>query len=306
MIELPASTPHVVAIIVTFHPNIGSLCELVDNISRQVRSVFVVDNTPGPIKAELQQTMLLRPEVIFLRTGVNVGLAAAQNLAIEAALSASVCGFAITLDQDSQPGADMVERLLAANTKLLGQGKKIGAIGPNYIDPRYKHLVPFVRLNGFSVERSDCRNAEDVCEVDYLIASGSLVSFETLRKVGLMKSEFFIDYIDIEWGLRAKSLGYQSYGVCAAQMLHSLGDQPIQKFGRSIPVHSPLRHYYHFRNGIWLHCRSSFDWKWKVVDAYRLLRQYVFYSLFIGNRMDHFVAITQGIIHGLMGRLGQK
>jgi rhamnosyltransferase len=146
---------------------------------------------------------------------------------------------------------------------------------------------------------------QSLVEVDYLIASGILIRVSVLDKVGLMRSDFFIDYIDIEWGLRAKHFGFDSFGVCAAHMEHQLGDAPIHWFGRKIPMHSPLRHYYHVRNAILMYFDRRFPLNWKIVDGQRLVLKFGFYSLFGRPRLEHFKKMSKGIYHGISRRGGE-
>ena len=122
--------------------------------------------------------------------------------------------------------------------------------------------------------------------------------------VGKMAEELFIDYVDIEWGLRARRLGFQSYGVCAALMAHDLGETPVKFMGKSLPVHSAMRHYYHFRNAIWLYRSAELPLHWKCADGWRLLLKYGFYTLFAKPRLEHFSMMSRGILDGLSGRMG--
>jgi rhamnosyltransferase len=115
----------------------------------------------------------------------------------------------------------------------------------------------------------------------------------------------FIDLVDIEWGLRAKGRGYQSFGVCAAKMKHTLGGTPISFFGKDFASHSPLRHYYQFRNTIWL-CRQSWlSFNWKFVSGKSLILKFTLYSMFEKPRFAHFEMMLKGIWHGLVGEMGK-
>ena len=154
------------------------------------------------------------------------------------------------------------------------------------------------------VERQPCPCADAVAEVDYLIASGCLIPISTLDVAGDMNEQLFIDYVDIEWGLRAAYRGFQSYGACAARMHHDLGDEPIMFLGRSIPLHSPVRHYYHFRNAVWLYRQPWLKLHWKLADAWRLVLKYGFYTIFAKPRHLHWWMMTRGIWDGVRNRMG--
>jgi rhamnosyltransferase len=41
--------------------------------------------------------------------------------------------------------------------------------------------------------------------------------------VGLMREGFFVDYVDTEWGLRAKTIGLDICGVFSVQMQYRMG-----------------------------------------------------------------------------------
>ncbi len=197
----------------------------------------------------------------------------------------------------------MASRLLAV-VDQPPEGKRVAAAGPRYLDERQNNPPPFIKVHGLRVTRCPCLNEGDVVEVDYLIASGSLIPMATLDAVGGMAEDLFIDYVDIEWGLRAASRGFQSYGVCAAAMEHDLGETPIRFLGRSLPLHSPLRHYYHFRNAVWLYINGDVPRNWKLADGWRLVLKYGFYTVFAVPRMAHFRMMSRGILDGLRGRLG--
>ena len=80
-----------------------------------------------------------------------------------------------------------------------------------------------------------------------------LVPVSTLKDIGLMKEELFIDYVDIEWCLRAASKKFNFYAIPSATMSHAIGDERKSVLGREISIHSPfLRRYYLARNSIYM------------------------------------------------------
>jgi rhamnosyltransferase len=236
----------------------------------------------------------------LLRLGENRGIADAQNVGIQWARNREA-EFVLLMDQDSIPAPDMAEKLISA----ISEQPSPAAAGPRYLDERQDNPPPFIRVRGLRLERCACSTEESVVPVDYLIASGCLIPMSVLDKVGGMRNDLFIDYVDIEWGLRARRHGFQSYGVCSAHMQHSLGENPIKFFSKNIPLHSPLRHYYHFRNALLLYKEPWVPLNWKLVDGWRLCLKYVFYSLFAKPCMAHWRMMTLGVWHGLAGKTGK-
>jgi len=120
-----------------------------------------------------------------------------------------------------------------------------------------------------------------------------------------MAGPMFIDYVDIEWGLRARWKGFASYGVPAASLSHSLGDRRMKFLGQSVPIHSPLRHYYQIRNPLWLYRQPWIALNWKLVDAFRLLLRFAFNAIFVSPRLANLRYMSRGLLDGLAGRLGR-
>ncbi|NTV13881.1 MAG: glycosyltransferase family 2 protein [Desulfobulbaceae bacterium] len=293
----------VVAVVATYEPDTELLTHLLERLASQVTHVIVVDNGSA---MDVAKWLAARndPRLHCLPLGNNLGVATAQNSGIGWARQHGA-DFVVLFDQDSEPAPDMIEKLLAAAAAMTAKGYAVAAVGPRYLDVRHNNPPPFVRARGLQLEYCDCGETDAVIPVDYLISSGCLMPMATLATVGDMTDALFIDYVDIEWGLRAKHLGYQSFGVCNAAMRHNLGDQPIVFLGRLIPQHNPLRHYYQFRNAVWLYRQSWPPLNWKLIDVRSLLLKYCFYALFVKPRWKHFKMMTLGLWHALRGKGGR-
>ncbi len=294
---------HVTAVIVAYFPDVTRLYELLATVSAQVNSIVIIDNSASATLLNWLTTTRFS-QVKCLSQSSNLGVAAAQNIGIAWAIQQHA-DYVVLFDQDSCPAPTMINELLHAVQRLQAQQQRVAAVGPRYLDARQNNPPPFIRIQGLKLQRCACDKPDSIVPVDYLIASGCLIPVTTLNATGFMQPELFIDYVDIEWGLRAKSLGFQCFGICSAEMAHELGDKPIAFLGRQIPLHSPLRHYYHFRNAVWLYQQSYIPLNWKCVDAARLLLKLGFYSLFAKPRVKHFGMMLLGIGHGLLKRLGQ-
>ncbi len=301
--EAIPSHQSVCGIIVTYNPDVDALERLITAILPQLTNLVIVDN--GSVGNLREWLSAKYQDVKFISLGENLGIAKAQNVGIESSKEFNI-RYVLLLDQDSIPAPDMVQVLMSAIEKKENSGTRVACAGPRYSDPRQENALPFIRTIGLRLHRHRQSKPYEIVDVDYLIASGCLIPQKTLDAVGVMQEELFIDYVDIEWGLRAQKKGYQSLGVCAAYMEHQLGDEPVFFGGRRVPVHSPLRHYYHFRNAIWLYRQTWLCTNWKVVDALRLIRKFVFYSLMTPPRLHHFGMMSLGIWHGFIGRMGRK
>lgn len=292
--------PPIVSIIVTYQPELPVLEQLIAVLHQQGTRVLVVDNGSIENIAGWNAQLETRAHTV-VALGKNLGIAAAHNIGIHWAKEQDA-RYVLLMDQDSIPEPGMVDALW----RHAEASRRTGAVGPRYADSRrLNNHPPFMQVKGLKLVRHACTSPDQVLPVDYLISSGSLIPLSTLDAVGGMREDLFIDYVDIEWGLRAKQLGFQSYGVCAARMQHSLGDNHVEFFGLSIPIHSALRHYYHFRNAFLLYRSRHIPLNWKIVDGARLVLRYGFYSLFAKPRTQHWWMMTLGMFHGLINRGGK-
>jgi len=292
------------AVIVTYNPEQAMLSALVDALLPQVRYIVIVDNgSSSDSIRSIKEVIGPHPiEYIFLEE--NLGIAAAQNRGIDRARDLGSM-YVMLFDHDSKPSDNMVSKLMMALLEKERLGIQVAAVGPNFNAKHNPNLKPFRIAKGCRVDRHGCTNSTSVIQVSYLIASGSLMPISTLNAIGGMREALFIDYVDIEWGLRAYQKGFLSFGVCSALMEHDLGELPLHFFGMSIPYHSPLRHYYLFRNAVWLYRQEYLPLQWRIGDAWRLLLKYGFYSLYGKPRLAHVKMMSKGIWHGLIGQLGQ-
>lgn len=295
----------VIAVVVTYSPLQSQLSALIGVTLPQVDSILIVDNGSRPDTVDWIPSFICDKPAQFYPLGENLGVATAQNIGIALAKERGA-DYVLLFDHDSLPAPDMVAKLLAAIKLKQSQGVLVGTVGPWYEDPRKaRRTAPFVEAQGFKLVRKKCNPADPIVSVSHLIASGSLTPMTTFDAVGVMRDDLFIDYVDIEWGLRAHGLGYRSFGVCDALMDHDLGDDPMIIFGKSVSFHSPLRHYYQFRNAIWLYRQSYLPLNWKVGDAYRLLLRLGFYTLFAKPHLKHWKMMLKGLFDGALGRVGK-
>lgn len=293
----------VAAIIITYNPDLASVERLVSSLLEQVVKIVIVDNGSSNSR-ELKTLAHCYQAVEIQCLAKNVGIGEAQNIGIKAALKYHGIDFILLSDDDSEPQPDMVSKLCSTAVSKMLQGKKVAAVGPNLIDARQPVRPPFLRVKGLRMVRQLETVPGEVVEVDFLIASGSLLPVETLNEVGLMNELMFIDYVDIEWALRAKEKGFQSFGDYKAKMMHSIGDAPII-FGKQFyPSHSSLRHYYMMRNAVWLYKKPYISFQWKLVDGYKLLLKFGFYTLFAKPRLKHFKMMCKGMYDGLASNMG--
>jgi rhamnosyltransferase len=289
------------AVVVFFHPDSDAV-ERANKLSA-ILPVVVVDNTPanagGPsiaVRASLDVA------IVYLANVANVGIAAAQNRGVEDLLHR---GFdcALLFDQDSDTSVEIVEGLVGT-LQQLKQTCKVAVVGPAYDDPRLGGITAFVRFGAFGIERVPAEGQVPL-EVDFLIASGSCIDLSAWCEIGPMDAALFIDFVDVEWCVRARRAGFGVFGLPWLVMHHRLGEEPAIVLGRRFAMHSAFRHYFLFRNALALILyRRHMPLGWKLSELKKLPVRLLIYPMASKQPAEQIRMIARGLFDGVRNRLG--
>jgi rhamnosyltransferase len=273
----------------------------VERANRLVRfgHCVVIDNTEQRLSAD---QLGLDPAIQYVANGANLGIATALNQGV-AELKQAGCRVALLFDQDSEPTETLLTELPDVMLREVDAGRHVAVIGPAYEDVRLGGTAPFVRFGFPALERVEPAGKQ-LIDVDFLITSGSCVNLDVWTTVGPMDDSLFIDFVDLEWCVRACAAGYRVAGAPWLRLAHELGGEPVNILGRSYPSHSPLRHYYLFRNAVALMRRRYMPWKWKANELLKMPFRLAIYGIWLKPRGRHVQMALLGIWHGLRGRGG--
>lgn len=310
-LKKPTGASGVVAVVVTYHPETEATNALLRALAPQVGDVVVVDNGSPDATIEILGAIASDIGATLLPLGSNLGIAAAQNAGITWARGRDA-RFVLLSDQDSLPASDMVDRLLAGFAQgsaeaAEGARPPLAAVGPITMDGRNEGAALLFSAQRWGPRRAQIPLADGaLVEAAFLIASGCLIDRNTLDTVGGMNEEWFIDHIDLEWGLRARRAGYGLYGVVGAGLSHALGDrtQNIPGRRRDVHIHSPVRNYYMARNTVLLIRSGLMSPWWRWGYAGWITKYAVFYVLAVPLRAVRARLLVRGLWHGLRGRTG--
>jgi rhamnosyltransferase len=223
----------------------------------------------------------------FIILGENIGLAKALNIGIKRCLEDTYCKSIVFFDQDSMPSSNSI-KILEKRLESISS-IKIASIGLNIVDIKGNHQKIFNDTD----YKSENLNYK---EVDVIITSGSLIPVTVLKDVGLMDESLFIDYIDYEWCLRAKSKGYKIMKLNDINLYHNMGDQLIDIFGIKRPYHkNESRHFYIIRNQLILINRPYVPLYWKCIHFIKLFYRVPAYIFLSKNRMKTFEIIKNAV-----------
>ena len=294
----PFKKDNICAIIVCFKFEVNKIKGNIFQHLKNFSTIILVNNSP-----EISLDSFKSSQVIIINNPSNIGLASALNIGI---LEAKKQGAEMVslFDQDTLLPSDFTQNMLKHIN--IYKGLKIPALfSPiffNHITVDYGSIINF---KPFRLIRSKPNKQKTTTYPQYVITSGSFIPISVLDDVGLMREELFIDFVDIEWCLRARAKSYQIISFPKVEISHFLGDSSISIMGTNYPIHSPLRMYYYFRNAIYLYRLKEIDWNWRLIDASRNFFRFLFYMLFVKNRPTYFKYIIKGHYHGIIKKMGK-
>ncbi|MBZ2196411.1 glycosyltransferase family 2 protein [Occultella gossypii] len=297
------TTPRVVAVVVTYEPDDEPLWALLERLGEQCTAVVVVDN--GSAARPVDACERAGAELIALPT--NEGIAAAQNRGIARSVDLAA-DFVLLSDQDSLPADDMVARLLEGYATASASDAPVAGVGPASADSRAAsgEMVYVARRWGPRRAGPQDTRTDGLVEVAFLIASGCLIPADVLERVGTMNGGWFIDHIDLEWGLRARRAGYRLFAAPAAHLSHQLGERVTKVPGRSQLVHvqSVPRTYYMTRNTVLLVRSGLLRPAWRLGYLVWLAKYLAFNSVFVAPRWERIRLMSHGVADGIRGVTG--
>jgi rhamnosyltransferase len=288
----------VCAIFVTYHPD-ADFPERLLSVSSQVGAVVIVDNGSTDAEVRMLRQTTTDGAISLILNPQNLGIARALNIGIERAVALGYL-WVLLLDQDSQVHDDLLDTLLAAR-ESHPEKERVAVIGSGYRD--IGRGPPDLHPQEASDRLWD--------QVDWVITSGSLLSLAAYSVIGPFREEFFIDYVDIEYCIRARTNGYYVLNVRRSLMSHSIGAPTEHKLlwmKKRTTNHSADRRYYFARNDtVMLREYGNCKWRsWPIKSFMRSMRTCKRIVLYEQEKAGKIVAVFHGWWDGVHGNMGAR
>jgi rhamnosyltransferase len=257
--------------------------------------VIVVDNGSGPAAASTLDSIAALPSVAVIRNPENLGIARALNQGADAAADLGA-EWLLTIDQDTVPGPEIV-RIAADCFESYPEHDRVAVIGS-------------ASIAALPQTAGQADPGRPWIDVKYVITAGSFVPLAVFRALGGFRDDLFVDYVDIEFCLRARSRGYRVLACRTPAMTHRVGRPTARRIGgRAVKTtnHTAVRRYYMTRNRILIWRRywrtdTRFVVRDIVVSRIELLKV----LLFERDRTRKLRAILAGTVDGVRGISGRK
>ena len=276
--------------------------EFVDNLLRLSAAcphVAAVDNSPNP-DWDLHAALRGRGVQVILN-GNQGGLAGAYNRGAEALLARG-CEAFFLLDQDSDIEQSFFEKMMKAACEL---GIDEFLLGPKIYEIKLDKFMPLL-LPGKYLPKSMsiADQTTGLFPALGVISSGSMISAGAYRKVGPFCEDYFIEYLDGEYSMRARRAGVPIYVNAAVTLRQTFGN--IKRHGKVFSTnHAAWRRYYVARNCV--HCFSTYreyvGLHW--LSSIFVLQQIIMVLLFETEKVRKLLALAAGYVDGVRCRLGR-
>jgi GT2 family glycosyltransferase len=226
--------------------------------TRPLQEIVVVDNgsTDGTGRLLAERY----PEVKVLRLSENCGVGGGLATGLAYAAPGKRHDWVWTFDQDSVPSDDALEILLDGVASLGDLDGELGMVAPLPVHRETgTYYPPLLWDDGFVRPTAELLS-QPIWFADLVISSGCMVRCDLVERIGLPRADFFLDFIDFEYCLRARRNGYKIAVVTGSQLAHEIGSARKVRFLGQLRVwseHEPWREYYKSRNityaAWWLH-----------------------------------------------------
>jgi len=214
---------NIVAVIVSYDPELGRFRLVLDRVSGQVDRVIIVDNN-SKYRNKLRDFYRTAGNCDFVEVGFNSGVAHALRRGISYA-NRYAPDRLLFLDDDTILMNNAVDRALGLIQNYRNLSSRIGAVLLGSHD-------------------GNC----GIGEVKYGIFSGTLIRADVAAKV-CCRDEFFMDQADHDMYSRIRELGYLTLGIKCKLIDHKLGTKRwVPMLCRYVAYEPPWRYYYIVRN----------------------------------------------------------
>jgi len=292
ILQQAPSSENVCAVLVSYFPE-GDFLSRLRQIRSQVAQLAVVDNASSDKTVNLLEAAQAELGITVIRNPANLGIATALNQGTRWAMEKGYA-WCLLFDQDTTPAPGMLQTLIRAYNEFPHKDR-LAVLGSNY--------------RGSQSAAVCVQKTQSWIEQKTVITSGSLVSLAALECIGPFRDEFFIDCVDFDFCLRARSMGFEVVEVIEPVMEHFIGAPSRHRLlwsQRNVFNHSPFRWYYKTRNNIVL-C-GEYLWKepaWVIRAVGARILESLLMLLFENSRLLKVKYMAAGFCDGVSGRLGK-
>jgi GT2 family glycosyltransferase len=270
--------------------------------------IIVVDNfSTDNSAAQLEKDF---PSIILLRSDENKGFTGGNNLGFDYAINEGY-EYVMMLNNDVAVEPDFLEPLVVK----LDMDEKIGGVQPLiyfYHDreliwnagSRYNAIFGIPYILGYYRKDKGQLQRKKQKSIDWITGCAFMIRTEVLKKVGVLKQDFFIYYEDVDLSFRIKEAGYALAYEASSVVYHKTGMSHKSKEKLKEGYLNPKVHYLNARNRLFVLKEYTQKIAIPTVILYQIIYFFgiSFYFIF-RRRWQKLKAWNNGIKDGLFTTL---
>ena len=274
-----------VLVIIFFHPDEKDL-NYVRKLGERYEG-YIIDNSEKECLPEQVG------HLTYICNHQNLGIAEAQNIALQKIIDDNRHSHVILFDQDSRVEIDYPEKMVEIYEQIKKDQPHLALLGPTVVHKDSGDTYQSV------IHKDQYLSQHFILRRD-VIASGACISLSCLKDVGINDSDLFIDYVDFEWCWRAERKGLVNGITDEINIYHQVGQKEL-KFpgGYRVILSSPFRYFYQYRNYIWLCRRNYVPLQWKIANGIKLTARFLYFPLFVKGGKECWKFMKRGISEGM-------
>jgi GT2 family glycosyltransferase len=270
--------------------------------------IIVVDNfSTDNSAAQLEKDF---PSIILLKSDENKGFTGGNNLGFDYAINEGY-EYVMMLNNDVAVEPDFLEPLVVK----LDMDEKIGGVQPLiyfYHDreliwnagSRYNTIFGIPYILGYYRKDKGQLQRKKQKSIDWITGCAFMIRTEVLKKVGVLKQDFFIYYEDVDLSFRIKEAGYALAYEASSVVYHKTGMSHKSKEKLKEGYLNPKVHYLNARNRLFVLKEYTQKIAIPTVILYQIIYFFgiSFYFIF-RRRWQKLKAWNNGIKDGLFTTL---
>lgn len=281
------------AVVVTYHPD-PALFDRLKLLFPQVQRMVIVDNGSSDEAVSRLREIASHCACHLILNRRNEGIARALNLGAQWAI-AQGSAWILMLDQDTTVSPHILHSMGDIFLRDASPAT-LAIIGSNYTH----------KATGELNAKFAPAPSPQALEMVSVLTSGSLLSLAAYGSLGPFRDDFFIDCVDHEYCLRARSRGFRVVMTCEAVMIHGIGHLTRHRFlWKTVGAsnHEPARQYFMARN-TWALAKEYLlnEPRWILKYLWAWLKSLAVICLFEHSRARKLRHIARGCVDGLLGR----
>lgn len=177
--------------------------------------------------------------LLFILNDNNAGFAGGNNVALEYLMNNKLSDHVLLLNNDTVVSADFLDGLL----DKIKNDESIAFVGCTHYYYDKRNTIQTVGGGLVDLVHGECRAVVDRGEVDdydFITGSCILMTNDMLCKLGVMSTDYFMYWEDVDWSVRAREKSYKLKVSDYGCIYHKEGSS----------IKSLNRIYYHTRNRI--------------------------------------------------------